>query len=85
VRQMAAKLVGDVRDASEKMERDAATALQQDAGASAAAELKSTTNADAIVPARSSALHQIENEAQEAAVGEHSAARPHGHGGALPR
>ena len=85
VRQMAAKLVGDVREAGEKIERVAATALQQGAGASAPAEPDTAKDVEPVASERSPAVQQIDNANGQAAAGDDSASPPRRHGSALPR
>jgi uncharacterized protein DUF3306 len=81
VRQMAAKLVGDVADASEKIERVAATALQQETGRSGAPEAEIPNSME-----RGTASEQPPDAAaQNKIVSDAPTEAPRRHGGALPR
>jgi hypothetical protein len=81
VRQMAAKLVGDVQDASEKIERVAASAAQQEPSIPEAPQLEKPAEK---APRASIAPQQVENPAPGERP-EESSLPPRRHGSALPR
>lgn len=85
VRQMAAKLVGDVREAGEKIERVADTALGQVAEQSAPVQREIAEDAPPNTGASGPAPQQIENAVQQDASREESVSPPRRHGSALPR
>jgi hypothetical protein len=85
VRQMAAKLVGDVREAGEQLERVAATALQHDSIASAPGQAEETQNAVRDAPDENPVPPQVENAAQQDSAKEEFVPPPRRHGSALPR
>lgn len=92
VRQMAAKLVGDVREASEQIERVAGSAMQQEIAADDSAPAKISSDAERATAseplAQSSDAAAQNKNSTEASVTEHieePVEVRRRHGGALPR
>lgn len=85
VRQMAARLVGDVREAGEQIERVAETAFEQGREQSAPTPREIAQNAPPDIVEASSKPQQIESAAQQDTPDGEPVSRPRRHGGALPR